>query len=295
MLVYNITITEGDILNFMHKFNPYKGVGPDGISPFVLRNVGSLSHPLRLIFQASIRTGTIPSDWKCANIGALHKKGSKQLPNNYRPVSLTSQVAKLLERITLAKLLNYCERHRIFTCEQHGFRSRCSCLTNLIESLNDWTSTYDAPASDTDVIYTDFQTAFDQVPIRRLLYKLSQYGIRGKVLRWLTTFLVGREQRVVLEGIPSPWCAVTSGVPQDTILGPIMFLFFVNDIPEKVSTNVKLFADDCKLYNRIRNRDDCAALQDDLDSLAAWSRDWLLRFSKEKCIALCIKRNSMCH
>ncbi len=96
---------------------------------------------------------------------------------------------------------------------------------NLLESLNDWNSTYDAPASGTDVIYTDFQKAFDQVSSRRLLYKLSLYGIRGKVLRWLSTFLIGWKQRVVLEGTPSPWCAVTSGVPQGTILGLIMFLF----------------------------------------------------------------------
>ncbi len=141
----------------------------------------------------------------------------------------------------------------------------------------------EAPASGTDVIYTDFQKAFDQVPSRRLLYKLSLYGIRGKILRWLSTFLIGRK-RVVLEGTPSPWCAVTSGVPQFTILDLIMFLFLSTTYLKRFQHMWSCSPMTVKLYSLIRNRDDCAALQYDLDTLVARSRDRLLGFSEEKCI-----------
>ncbi len=171
----------------MCKLNPYKATGQDGINPYVLKNVSSLSHSLALLFRHSMDSGKLPEDWKTANICALYKKGSKQLPNNYRPVSLTSQVAK---------------------------------LTQPTQSSG---KAYKA--------YTDFQKAFDFVPHRRLLHtsKLSMYGVKGKILRWLTSFLVDRRQRVVLEGARSPWCNVTSGVPQGTIMG----LFDVNDLPER--------------------------------------------------------------
>ncbi len=124
---------------------------------------------------------------------------------------------------------------------------------------------------------------------RKLLHQLSMYGIRGPLLQWFTPFLIGRKQKVILNGAASSWRDVISGVPQGTILGPVMFLFYVNDIPNHAKSTTKLFADACKLYRDIRTRDDCALLQDDLDSLAAWSRDWLLRFSKEKWVALCIQ------
>ena len=140
-----------------------------------------------------------------------------------------------------------------------------------------------------DVIYTDFRKAFDSVPHNRLLQKLSSYGIRGKVHAWLKGFLVGRQQRVVLNGSFSKWTSVTSGVPQGTILGPLCFLLFINDLPERVTSIIKLFADDCKLYRKIKKKSDCYKLQQDLNQLSAWSNEWLLDFSVEKCSVLRVK------
>ena len=240
----------------MSRLRAHKATGPDGISPHILKNVLSLSLPLCLLFRSSLDQGSLPNDWFVANICAIHKKGSKKSPNNYRPVSLTSQAVKLFEKVILEKLIHFCNKNNIFTCEQHGFQSGCSCLTNLLECLNDWTSNFDIPNTGTDIIYTDFKKAFDSVPHRRLLLKTSSYGIRGKMLKWLTSFLSNRKQRVVLNGTPSEWSDVISGVPQGTILGPILFLLYVNDIPERIQSTAELFADDCKIYRRINSRED---------------------------------------
>ena len=125
-----------------------------------------------MIFRLSLDKGVLPDDWKRANICALHKKGSRKSANNYRPVSLTSQVVKVFERIILKKVLEYCTNNDILSCEQHGFRSKCSCLTNLLECFNDWTLAYDEPDVGIDIVYTDFRKAFDSVPHNRLLQKL---------------------------------------------------------------------------------------------------------------------------
>ena len=287
--MYDFEFSETDVINIMSKLNPGKAVGPDGIHPNILKMVLSLACPLYILFRHSLDNGMLPDDWKRANICALHKKGSRKSPNNYRPVSLTSQVVKIFERIVLKHVMSYCQANNILSCEQHGFRSKCSCLTNLLECFNDWSLIYDEPNTGIDIIYTDFRKAFDSVPHNRLLQKLSSYGIRGNILSWFKAFLVGRQQRVILNGSFSRWSDVISGVPQGTILGPLCFLLFINDLPTKVSSKIKLFADDCKLYRKINTRLDCHKLQEDLDQLSAWSKQWLLDFSVEKCSVLRVK------
>ena len=176
----------------------------------------------------------------------------------------------------------------MISCHQHGFQKKCSCVTQLLECLYDWTKAYDE-AKGMDVIYLDFRKAFDTVPHRRLLYKLKHNGIRGHILNWIEGFLTGRRQRVVLRNGTSRWRSVTSGVPQGSILGPLLFLIFVNDIPDTVLTTAKMFADDTKIYRQITSKDDCDILQRDLNALAAWSKLWLLEFNAEKCVVLRIR------
>ena len=172
----------------------------------------------------------------------------------------------------------------IISCEQHGFQKKISCVTQLLECLFDWTAAYDK-GTGVDVIYLYFRKAFDTVPHKRLLYKLHHLGIRGHALAWIEGFLSRRRQRVVLRNGVSNWKPVTSGVPQGSILGPILFLLYVNDIPDYVSTTAKMFADDTKVYSKINT------LQDDLNSLTVWFKLWLLEFNAEKCVVLRIKKS----
>ena len=193
-------------------------------------------------------------------------------------------MCKLFERIILDALLEHVKVNKILHCDQHGFQSGCSCTSQLIECLNDWVRNFDASIQ-TDVVYLDFAKAFDSVPHDRLLLKLRHLGIRGKILRWIQ----GRRQRVVLRNGQSSWCEVDSGVPQGSILGPLLFLLFINDLPVSIDSSIKLFADDTKLYRKIERLEDCESLQRDLNRLGAWTNRWSLRFNEKKCVVLKIK------
>ena len=189
----------------------------------------------------------MPEEWKKASVVPIFKTGSKKSPNNYRPVSLTSQVCKVLERIIKRHVSKHLLDNDLITNEQHGFVPRKSCLTNLLESLEDWTHVLDNNES-LDIIYCDFKKAFDSVPHQRLLKKISAYGIRGQILNWIRNFLTDRKQEVVVRGVRSSLETVTSGVPQGSVLGPTLFILYVNELPELVQGQIKLFADDAKIY-----------------------------------------------
>jgi hypothetical protein len=167
-----------------------------------------------------------------------------------------------------------------------------SCLPNLLETLESWTAALDSGSS-VDAVYLDYQKAFDTVPHRRLFHKLQAYGVSGSVLQWISSFLSSRFMRVSVRGSSSSWVPVLSGVPQGSVLGPFLFLEYVNDILERVQW--KLFADDTKVWEWIRSLADCARIQSDLDSLVAWYRDWLLRFHVGKCKAMHIGHKNPNH
>ena len=280
--------TEEQVRNKLLKLKPNKSCGSDGIHVNVLRSVPALAVPLCDIFNHSVFSGYVPQDWRDGNITPLHKKGPRKLCSNYRPVTLTSQIVKLLERLVQDQLLAHVQENNIISCDQHGFQQKCSCVSQLLECMNDWTQTYDLGES-TDVIYLDFAKAFDTVAHQRLLAKLDHCGIRGHLLTWISSFLSGRRQRVVLRNGISDWIPVTSGVPQGSILGPLLFLVFVSDLPNIALSMAKLFADDTKLYRQIMNIMDCDILQDDLNEFSAWSKIWLIKFNAIKCIVLRIR------
>ena len=195
-----------------------------------------------------------------------------------------------MERLILDQILELCSLNKFFSCDQHGFQNMCSCVTQLLECLNSWTSNFDE-GIETDVIYLDFAKAFDTVPHQRLILKLRRAGIRGKVVSWVESFLRNRRQRVVLRNGHSNWREVISGVPQESILGPILFLIYVNDIPDSLMATAKMFADDTKVYNKIKSLSDCEALQEDLNRLSNWSDTWLIKFNESKCVVLKIKQS----
>lgn len=227
----------------------------------------------------------MPGDWKKANVTCIFKKGSRSTPGNYRPVSLTSIVCKLLERNIKNCIFTYLSEHKLLSDCQYGFRDHRSTVLQLIDVLDDWTKALD-DNKQVDTIYFDFAKAFDTVPHQRLLAKLKSYGITGNLLSWISSFLSDREQRVVINGCKSSWAKVKSGVPQGSILGPLLFVLYINDLPDCVSSTCKLFADDTKLYRTVNSIHDQVDLQEDVDAFSRWSESWLLRFNTNKCKVL---------
>ena len=184
-------------------------------------------------------------------------------------------------------------KHRILSDDQHCFCKRPSCETQLILTLNDLAKGLNSKQQ-IDAVLLDFSKAFDRVPHQRLLLKLHFYGIRGQVLHWIRDFLTGRTQRVLVEGQSSTTSSVTSGVPQGTVLGPLLFLVFINDLPSMATSTTRMFADDCLMYRTIHDTSDAAALQADLDNLQQWEQDWLMDFNPSKCEVITISNKRNC-
>ena len=196
-----------------------------------------------------------------------------------------------MESIIRDGMVQHLVANDLCTTQQHGFTNGTSCLTNLLETFESWTEDVDKGYS-VDVIFLDFQKAFDKVPRTRLLLKLSAYGIEGKVLCWIADFLSDRKMRIMVRGEYSEWVDVISGVPLGSVLGPILFLIYLNDIPEIVNCNIKMFADDTKLFRTVKTIDDCNILQNDLNTLSQWTNDWLLSFNVDKCKVMHIGKNN---
>ena len=224
----------------------------------------------------------LPEDWKKALITPVYKKASRSNPANYRPVSLTCISCKLLEHIVNRHILNHLDAHKIIADSQHGFSKRRSCETQLLLTCHDLTREIDK-CGQVDMLVLDFAKAFDTVANERLRAKIHSYGITSSLYKWIESFLKGRTQRVVVEGESSAEARVKSGVPQGSVLGPLLFLIFINDLAEKTTSTVRLFADDCVMYRPIRHANDCEALQEDFNKLHDWEERWQLRFNATKC------------
>nr|VZI12529.1 unnamed protein product [Spirometra erinaceieuropaei] len=263
--------------------------GPDELPAKLLKELATESvEPLSLLFQASLDAGRLPPEWKTAWTSPIHKNGSRASANNYRPVSLNSICCKVMDRIIKRELMWFLEQSHLLCDAQHGFRRGRSCC------LEQWTRAIDE-GNVVHVAYIDFKKAFDSVPHQRLLYKLSRIGVRGKLLKWIENFLVSRSQTVRLGGQQSAEVTVTSGIPQGSVLGPILFLIYIDDCIHGLDCKIAMFADDIKLWTVIRNEDDEANLQANLDRLEQWSGHWLLPFNVTKCNILRIGRTSSAH
>ena len=175
-----------------------------------------LSKPLIIIYQKSLNEAKIPHIWKCANVTAIFKNRDTSKPNDYRPISLTSVPGKIMERIIRDASVNHMNRNNLFCIEQHSFIKVKSCVTQLLEFMEDITEAIDQ-GHEVDSIYLDYSKAFDKVPHKRLLTKISGYGIKGNVLNWIGDFLRNRKQRVIVNGISSDWRNITSGIPQGNV------------------------------------------------------------------------------
>jgi hypothetical protein len=244
-------ITEDMVKKKIKKLQPGKSPGPDNILPRVLKEVeDEIAVPLSIIFNSSLRNGSIPEIWKIGYITAIHKKDSKSLCENYRPITLSSVICKLMEAILRDNIMQHMISNHLFSTVQYGFIPGRSTILQLLSALDDWTEAIDK-GQGTEIIYLDFQKAFDRVPHRRLLAKINHYGIRRKFEAWIREFLFTREQRVVIQGKQSSSFTTTSGIPQGSVLGPVLFTIFINDLPDTIQTKVLLFADDANYTRRI--------------------------------------------
>ena len=207
-------------------------------------------------------------------------------------MSLTSQMCKIMDVLVCDSILQHVDSKGLFSIDQHGFTGGKLYFSNLLETLEIWTSAVEE-GNGVDVIYLDYQKAFDTVPIKRLIQKLKGHGVRGVVAKWLEDLLTGRNMRVGVRGSYSEWVDATSGVPQGSVIGTLLFLLYVNDIPESLQCMVKMFADDTKVFNKVKTTDDCDKLQEVINWLSdEWSRDWMLKFNTNKCKRMCIGRRN---
>lgn len=287
----DINITTNGVTKLLKNLNPKKASGPDNLTPRILNELHlELTPAVTLLFQRSMELGQTPSDWKHAFVCPIYKKGARHNPANYRPISLTCILCKLLEHIVVSNLMSHLEENNILSEFQHGFRGKRSCETQLIGLIEDLTSTLDCNTQ-TDMIVLDFSKAFDKVSHPRLLHKLEHYGISGRTHSWITAFLSNRTQAVVIENAHSDKVNVGSGVPQGSVLGPVLFLLFINDITDNITSTIRLFADDCTIYRPIRSKLDHQKLQEDLTKLTTWESKWKMEFNVSKCNVMHITRS----
>jgi hypothetical protein len=262
--------------------------GPDGLPRVFFKKLSQTLAPiLCFLFTALLTLGSVPTSWLLANVTALYKgKGSRFDPGNYRYISLTSVASKCMETIVRDAIIKHLKDIGLLSPYQHGFLPGRSTLTQMLQCMNDWTR-FHGRRQAVDIMYLDFAKAFNSVSHPKLLRKLHALGVRGKLLRWIKSFLSNRRQRVRIGNSFSAWRDLPSGVPQGSVLGPILFAIYVNDLPDAVqNSNVRLYADDSKLYFSVNGVEDAALFQEDLDRIQAWANEWQLTLAMHKCSVL---------
>lgn len=271
--ISHIEITEEGVLNLLLNINTKKSPGPDDIAnEFLVRYAEWVSKFLTKIFNSSVLHASFPTAWKLARIVPVHKTGNTSDISNYRPISLTSTCSKLLEHIIYKHLSQYLEVHNLLSPVQHGFRKGLSTITQLVEMVHDTSQTINSRGQ-MDLVYLDFAKAFDKVSHSKLLFKINTVFKDPNLTKWFTSYLQCRQQYVQVNEHTSSPEPVLSGVPQGSVLGPLLFVIFINDLPLSISVPIRLFADDCVVYNTIESPSDQIKLQCSLENIMKWCSD----------------------
>ena len=285
--ISDLDITVQDVREVLKTLDTNKSLGPDGVSPTLLKMCASEIAPsLTKLFNCSIKYGKFPDKWKLANVVPLFKKGDAHLIDNYRPVSLLSCVSKVFEKIIFKYVFNFLRDNLKITIHQSGFIPGDSTTNQLVYLYNFFAKALDEK-KEVYIVFCDISKAFDRVWHDGLIYKLKRVGINGILLDWFKNYLTDRKQRVTINGQSSSWGKICAGVPQGSVLGPLLFIVYINDIVENIGSNIKLFADDTAIYIDVEKTEEGEImLNRDLDTLDKWSKQWLVSFNIKKTKAM---------
>ena len=277
-----VTFSAKDIGKIIQNLDSNKAHGHDNLSIRMLKICrDSICVPLEMIFKQALLTGVFPSEWKKGNIVPIHKKGDKQNIKNYRPVSLLPICGKIFERLIFNEMFIYFSANKLISKNQSGFQPGDSCINQLLSITHEIFTSFDN-GLEVRSVFLDISKAFDKVWHEGLIFKLKQNGISGELLHILSNFLSNRKQRVVLNGQNSSWTNVHAGVPQGSILGPLLFLIYINDLSDNLTSNAKLFADDTSLFSVVHDVNTSAKeLNDDLKKADDWAFQWKMSFNPD--------------
>ena len=279
----SLRISEQDILLIIKALDSSKAYGYDNLSIKMIKFCEeSITIPLKIIFEESLKCGVFPEIWKKTNVVPVHKKEDKTLVKNYRPISLLPIFSKIFERVIYNSIFNYFISNKLFTLSQSAFLPGDSCIAQLLSIIHEIQTAFDEnPLADVGGIFLEISKAFDKVWHEGLLYKLKN-GIESQLLSLLANYLENREQRVVLNGQTSEWKKIKSGVPQGSVLGPLLFLIYINDLPHGITSICKIFADDTSLFTKVLDINEFAnKLNTDLKKITKWAHQWKMQFNPD--------------
>ena len=280
----DLLCTEEETLKYFQALDVKKSSGADGISALMLkRTAPAIASSRKELFNLSISTGKFPSDWKFARVVPIPKAGARDNPANYRPISLLPIFSKILERHILTAMRIYLSEDSPLSAHQWGFMAKKSTTTALLSFTHDCQKYLDV-GKDVCAVFFDLSKAFDSVPHRPLLNKISQLGIDPFLVRWIESYLSNRIQSMVLDGVESSPLPVVSGVAQGSILGPMLFLLYIDQAANSVSkSKIVMYADDIALYQSIQDQSDYVQIQEDVNSLNHWIAENHLKLNFSKC------------
>uniref|UniRef100_A0A6G5AA70 Putative endonuclease/reverse transcriptase n=1 Tax=Rhipicephalus microplus TaxID=6941 RepID=A0A6G5AA70_RHIMP len=288
-------VSYSGVFSMLLNLNSKKSCGPDNLPNMFLRRYAEhVVKFLHEIFRVSLLSSKLPCDWKAARISPVFKKGDRLSPQNYRPISLTSPCCKLLEHIIATQIGNFLTQHSILTNFQHGFRKGYSTVTQLVTIIHSFALNLDNNRQ-TDIIFLDFSKAFDSVTHDKLILKLKRIGLPEILVNWIADYLNNHEQFVAINDQRSQSLLVTSGVPQGSVLGPLLFLLYINDIVNVItpSVQIRLFADDCVLFRDINSLDDQNELNSNLHNIHLWCNEWGMILNAEKSVCMRLTRKKV--